>query len=150
MTRISILADKSEKLKKISDLTWNSTGKELAIGFYYDNHCGPCSHTAQISFFIFENINELSSTKSLKQKCIVEVGSCVRSIESHPKISTLYAASSYIGEIYLIDTSENELSSNKQVNDYIQCTSRVDSNFHKECVVSVKWIKYEGTYVKNI
>ena len=49
--------------------------------------------------------------------------------------------SSFTGEIYIVNLSEPD-------NDQIKHISKIDSYYHKECVVIVKWVKFEdGNYV---
>ena len=138
LMRIPCIEKHMEKNTKISDMTWNSNGTVLAISFYIDNHIGPCSHTSFIYFYKFTNINE---SKSFSSKISLDTNACIKSIDSHPTLGNLFVAASYIGEIYLINISNTD-------KDLIDCISKIDSYFHKECVVSVKWIKYEeGVYV---
>jgi WD40 repeat protein len=138
LMKITCISSNSDKNLKISDVCWNSTGNTLAISYSIDNHIGPCSHTGKIDFFKFSNISE---SKTFKEKITIETNSCIKSIDSHPKYPSIFTSSCFIGEIYLIDVSEN-----KDV-DQIQCISKVDSYFHKECVNLVKWIKFEdGNY----
>ena len=141
--RLPCIENNSEKYTKISDISWNSTGNILAISYFVDNHLGPCSHTGKINFLTFSNISE---SKSYKEKISIELNSCVKSIESHPKFPNMFICCSFIGEIYLINLEDDK------EKDPIKYISKVDSYFHKECVVVVKWVKFEGegNYVRNI
>ena len=124
---------------KISDISWNSSGNILAISYFVDDHYGPCSHLGSVTFLKFGNF---SDSKCLKEKIQVDTNSCIKCIDSHPTNPSLFVGGSYTGEIYLINLSnEND--------DYIQFISRVDSYFHKDCIVSVKWTKreFEGKHV---
>ncbi len=122
---------------KISDIAWNSNGTVLAITNYIDNHQGPCSHQTNITFLKFEgNISDKNYTK-----IEVETNACIKAIEGHPTLPNFFIACSYIGEIYLI---------NLNLTDQIECLSKIDSNFHKECIVGLRWILYEKIYVKLI
>ena len=77
----------------------------------------------------------------LEYKITIETNSCVKSIEANPRLAHIFVASTYIGEIMLIDLSQK---------DQIQCTSKVDSYFHKECIIAIKWINFntDENYVK--
>jgi WD40 repeat protein len=113
----------------ISDIAWNHN--ILAISYFIDNHQGPCSHFGYISFITIEN-------DKFKAKTNIETNSCIRAIEAHPSRRHLFAACSYIGEVYLLNTS---------LEDQIQYISKIDTCFHKEPIVSVKWISYEKDYL---
>lgn len=137
--RIPCIQNNSPKNTKISDICWNANGKTLAVAYYVDDHNGPCSHTGLINFLSFDSFE----AKTFKGKAQIEMNSCIRSISPHPKNPNIYAAASYLGEISLINLEE----SNKD-DAAIKYTSPIDSYFHKECVINVKWIKYdEGNYV---
>ena len=121
---------------KISDISWNSTGNVLGISYYIDNHQGPCCHQTYITFLKFEgNINDKKYSK-----IDIDTNACIKSLEGHPELANIFIACSYIGEIYYI---------NLNLNDQIEYISKIDSNFHKECIVGIKWIYYDNTYVNE-
>lgn len=135
--RLSCLQMNPTKNMKISDICWSSNGSTLGISYYFDNHIGPCSHQSTITFLKFSNFSE---SKTFKEKIEIETNACIKSIDSHPKVPNIFVCSSYIGEIYLINIS--------QENDQIQYISQISSNFHKECVTVVRWINFpDGNYV---
>jgi hypothetical protein len=145
----------STKNKKtfISDMVWNKNGDTLAISFYEDVHAGPCAHGGLIKFFTFNsfytnNENEEQTGQTIDYKTIeLEVNSCIKCLDSHPKINNIFVAGGYNGEIYYINLSKNDNSK-----DYIEFISKIDSSFYKECVVSLKFIKYDENiyYIASI
>jgi len=146
---------KSDEQKyQISDMIWNKNGSVLGVSFFIDdNHIGPCPHTGNIIFFKFDDLssfnnnNESKILKSYSSKIELETNSCIKCIDSHPSISNLFVAGSYNGEIYLINLGLYE--SGK---DIIEFSSTIDSTFYKECVISVKFVKYEDNiyYIVSI
>ncbi len=145
---------KSDEQKyQISDMIWNKNGSVLGVSFFIDDHIGPCPHTGNIIFFKFEDLssfnnnNEGKILKSYSSKIELETNSCIKCIDSHPSISNLFVAGSYNGEIYLINLGLYE--SGK---DIIEFSSIIDSTFYKECVISVKFVKYEDNiyYIVSI
>ena len=145
----------STKNKKtfISDMVWNKNGDTLAVSFYEDAHAGPCAHGGLIKFFSFNsfytnNENEEQTGQTIDYKTIeLEVNSCIKCLDSHPKINNIFVAGGYNGEIYYINLSKNDNSK-----DYIEFISKIDSSFYKECVVSLKFIKYDENiyYIASI
>ena len=115
---------------KISDIAWNSNGTILALTNYIDNHQGPCSHQTNITFLQFIGI--ISDKKYNKVE--FETNACIRAIEGHTSLPNIFIACSYIGEIYYI---------NLNLTDQIEFLSKIDSNFHKECIIAVRWVLYE-------
>jgi WD40 repeat protein len=142
LMRLPLIDNKFQNDTKISDMCWNSSGNILALSYYVANHLGPCSHSGYINILKFGNF---SQSKSFKEKIQIETNSCVKCIDSHPKNPSLFVCSSYTGEISLIDLSNEN-------GDYIKNVSHIDSYFHKDCVISVKWTKteYEGNHVRYI
>ena len=142
LMRVPLIDNKSQSDTKISDMCWNSSGNILALSYFVSNHSGPCSHSGYINILKFGNI---SQSKSFKEKIQIETNSCVKCIDSHPKNPSLFVCGSYTGEISLIDLSNEN-------GDYIKNVSHIDSYFHKDCVISVKWTKteYEGNHVRYI
>lgn len=141
---------------KISDVQCSCNGKVLAVAYFIDDHIGPCSHSSIINFFRLitasdnqkknDKLNKLNQLKlnPYSNKISLEVNACIRCIESHPRNNNLFVAGSYIGEVYLINVSNHE--SGK---DMTEAISRIDSMFYKECIISVKWVKYdENNYVR--
>ena len=84
-----------------------------------------------ISFLTIEN-------DKFKSKHNVETNSCIRAIEAHPTKQNIFAACSFIGEVYLLNAS---------LDVQIQYISKIDLSFHKEVIVAVKWISYENNYI---
>ena len=102
--------NKKEK-KGISDMIWNKSGDTLAVSFYEDLHIGPCSHNGIIKFFIFDSFfsNEEGEEerKEIDYKTIdLEVNSCIKCLDSHPKINNIFIAGGFNGEIYYINLSK--------------------------------------------
>ena len=147
--------DSSTKNKKIfiSDMVWNKNGDTLAVSFYEDVHIGPCAHGGMIKFFIFNSFyskreGEEQDGQTIDFKNIdLEVNSCIKCLDSHPKINNIFIAGGYNGEIYYINLSKGNNSK-----DYIEFISKIDSAFYKECVVSLKFIKYDENvyYIASI
>ena len=145
----------SNKNKKIfiSDMVWNKNGDTLAVSFYEDVHIGPCAHGGNIKFYIFNSFytnkeGEEQSDQTIDFKSIdLEVNSCIKCLDSHPKINNIFIAGGYNGEIYYINLSKGNNSK-----DYIEFISKIDSAFYKECVVSLKFIKYDENvyYIASI
>lgn len=137
--RMTLITNALPKNSKISDFCWNSNGHILAVVYYLDDHNGPCNHQMLINLFEFEDLNK---DKNFKSKTVIETNSCISAIEAHPLRSFLFCACSYLGEVLLININNK---------DQIQYTSRIDTYFHKELVVSVKWIDLfkNENYVKN-
>lgn len=129
--------------KYISDMVWNKSGNTLCVSFFEETHIGPCSHSGLLKFFIFDSFysNE-GEENTINYKVIeLEVNSCIKCLDSHPSISNIFIAGGFNGEIYYINLGK------ENSKDYIEFTSKIDSNFYKECVVSAKFIKYEeNTY----
>jgi hypothetical protein len=146
IVRIPCISNNSSKFTKISDICWNSSCKVIGISYYSDNHLGPCSHTGVINFLTFESFPDVitvnsstqsnkssASSKSLQQKFqTIETNSCIKCIDSHPKNPNHFIAGSFIGEIYLINLELEK--------DQIMNISPIDSYFHKETVIAVKYI----------
>ena len=133
--------NKKEKIY-ISDMIWNKSGDTLAVSFYGDLHIGPCAHNGIIKFFIFDSFfsNEEGEEerKEIDYKTIdLEVNSCIKCLDSHPKINNIFIAGGFNGEIYYINLSKEN---NK---DYIEFTWRIENALYKECVISVKFIKFD-------
>jgi len=147
--------DSTTKNKKIfiSDMVWNKTGDTLAVSFFEDVHIGPCAHGGMIKFFIFNSFyskqeGEEQAGQTIDFKNIeLEVNSCIKCLDSHPKINNIFIAGGYNGEIYYINLSKGNNSK-----DYIEFISKIDSAFYKECVVSLKFIKYDENiyYIASI
>ena len=143
----SLKVDSSNEMNKkkfISDMVWNKNGDTLAVSFYEDTHIGPCSHSGILTFFVFDSFySNVEGEKEEEGKTIdfktidLEVNSCIKCLDSHPKINNIFIAGGFNGEIYYI----NLLKENNK--DYIEFNSKIESAFYKECVVSVKFIKYE-------
>ena len=137
----------------ISDMVWNKNGDTIAVSFYQDVHIGPCAHGGTIKFFIFNSFysnqeGEEQTRETIDFKNIdLEVNSCIKCLDSHPKINNIFIAGGYNGEIYYINLSKGNNSK-----DYIEFISKIDSSFYKECVVSLKFIKYDENvyYVASI
>lgn len=137
---------------KVSDVQCSNNGKVLSVAYFIDDHVGPCSHTSVINFYRLNTSNDIhnqSKTSKLNQmkqtasssysnKISLEVNSCIKCIDSHPLNNNLFVAGSYIGEVYLINISNHD-----DGKDMVEAISRIDSMFYKECIISVKWIKYE-------
>ena len=134
---------------KVSDMVWNHNGSVLAVSFFIDDHIGPCAHTNLISFFKFNSTFKPKGNllTPYEEKIELETNACIKCLDSHPTISNLFVAGSYIGEIYLINLANNE---NKK--DLVDCISKIDSAFYKETVISVKFVKYENNiyYIVSI
>ena len=147
--------DSTTKNKKIfiSDMVWNKSGDTLAVSFFEDVHIGPCAHGGMIKFFIFNSFyskqeGEEQAGQTIDFKNIeLEVNSCIKCLDSHPKINNIFIAGGYNGEIYYINLSKGNNSK-----DYIEFISKIDSAFYKECVVSLKFIKYDENvyYIASI
>ena len=67
--------------------------------------------------------------------------SCIKCLDAHPKNPNLFAIGTYFGEIILIDLLSPES---------ILYSSKIDNYYHKECIISVKWVKNDNEYVKLI
>ena len=147
--------DENNKNKKIliSDMIWNKNGDTLAVSFYEDVHIGPCAHGGMIKFFIFNSFYSKQEGDEQPGQTIdfknidLEVNSCIKCLDSHPKINNIFVAGGYNGEIYYINLSKGNNSK-----DYIEFISKIDSAFYKECVVSLKFIKYDENiyYIASI
>ena len=146
--------DSNTKNKKvlISDMIWNKNGDTLAVSFYEDIHIGPCAHEGMIKFFIFNSFYSKQEGEeegqTIDYKTIdLEVNSCIKCLDSHPKINNIFIAGGYNGEIYYINLSKGNNSK-----EYIEYISKIDSAFYKECVVSLKFIKYDENiyYIASI
>ena len=141
----SLRIDSNNKKNKkyISDMIWNKSGDTLAVSFFEEIHIGPCAHNGIIKFFVFDSFysneeGEVEEGKTIDYKTIeLEVNSCIKCLDSHPKINNIFIAGGFNGEIYYINLSKEN---NK---DYIEFTSKIENAFYKECVVSVKFIKYD-------
>lgn len=149
---LNVENNKEDKKKIISDMIWNKNGDTLAVSFYEDLHIGPCAHSGNLKFFVFDSFytneeGEEEGGKTIDFKTIdLEVNSCMRCLDSHPKINNIFVAGGFNGEIYYINLSKEN---NK---DYIEFTSKIESAFYKECVISVKFIKYDENvyYIASI
>ena len=147
--------DNNNKKKKIfiSDMIWNKNGDTLAVSFYEDVHIGPCAHGGMIKFFTFNSFYSKQEGDEQPGETIdfknidLEVNSCIKCLDSHPKINNIFIAGGYNGEIYYINLSKGSNSK-----DYIEYISKIDSAFYKECVVSLKFIKYDENiyYIASI
>lgn len=145
-------SNKKDKKLYISDMVWNKSGDTLAVSFNEDVHIGPCAHSGVLKFFKFDSFysneeGEERGGKTLDFKTIdLEVNSCMKCLDSHPKINNIFVAGGYNGEIYYINLSKEN---NK---DFIEFTSRIESAFYKECVISVKFIKNDENsyYIASI
>ena len=143
---------KNKKIN-ISDMIWNKNGDTLGVAFYQDVHLGPCAHGGMIKFFTFNSFyskdeGEEQTGQTIDYKTIeLEVNSCIKCLDSHPKINNIYIAGGYNGEIYYINLSKGNNSK-----DYIEFISKIDSAFYKECIVSLKFIKYDENiyYIASI
>ena len=143
--------NKKEK-KYISDMVWNKSGDTLAVSFFEDIHIGPCAHSGILKFFTFDSFysneeGENEEGKTIDFKTIdLEVNSCMKCLDSHPKINNIFIAGGFNGEIYYINLSK------ENTKDYIEFISKIENAFYKECVVSVKFIKYDENvyYIASI
>ena len=147
------LNNKNEKKKYISDMIWNKNGDTLAVSFNEDIHIGPCAHSGILKFFKFDSFysneegEERGEGKTIDFKTIdLEVNSCMKCLDSHPKKNNIFVAGGFNGEIYYINLSKEN---NK---DFIEFTSKIESEFYKECVISVKFIKFDENvyYIASI
>ena len=145
--------ESNKKNSNISDIIWNKTGDTLAVSFSENVHIDPCSHNGIIKFFIFESLFSSDDTedtggeKVIDYKTIeLEFNSCIKCIDSHPKFSNIFVAGGFNGEIYYINLSK------ERNNDYIEFISKIDSSLYKECVVSVKFVKFDDKtyYIASI
>ena len=151
----TINMDSNTKNKKIfiSDMVWNKNGDTLAVSFYEDVHIGPCAHGGVIKFFIFNSFyskqeGEEQTSETVDYKNIeLETNSCIKCLDSHPKINNIFIAGGYNGEIYYIN-----LSKGTNTKDYIEYISKIDSAFYKECIISLRFIKYDENiyYISSI
>jgi len=167
----SLIVNEENKKYKISDMTFSHNGTILAVSFYIDQHIGPCSHSGLINFYKFDNLNKIIQKNENKNqeneeneknqeednnnnntninnnnndiitnytsKISIETHSCIRCIDAHPLINNIFIAGSYNGEIYYINIG------NENGKDYIEHISKIDSMLYKECIISLKFIKYE-------
>ena len=144
--------NKEDKKKLISDMIWNKSGDTLAVSFYEDMHIGPCAHSGFLKFFVFDSFysneeGEEEGGKTIDYKTIdLEVNSCMKCLDSHPRINNIFVAGGFNGEIYYINLSK------ENSKDFIEFTSKIESAFYKECVISVKFIKYDENvyYIASI
>ena len=150
---INLESNAKNKKINISDMIWNKNGDTLCVSFYEDVHLGPCAHGGMIKFFIFNSFyskeeGEEQTGQTIDYKTIeLEVNSCIKCLDSHPKINNIFIAGGYNGEIYYIN-----LSKGNNTKDYIEFISKIDSAFYKECIVSLKFIKYDENiyYIASI
>ena len=141
----SLKIDTNKKKEKIyiSDMIWNKSGDTLAVSFFEEMHIGPCAHNGIIKFFVFDSFDssgegDPKEGKTIEYKTIeLEVNSCIKCLDTHPKINNIFIAGGFNGEIYYINLSKEN---NK---DFIEFTSKIENAFYKECVISLKFIKYD-------
>ena len=142
-------SDNNKNIYKISDMTWSCKGNILAVSYYIDEHIGPCSHIGYILFYFINSFNpdfksSAVNTKTYSNSTKIELNSCIKCIEKHPTINNIFIAGSYKGEIYYINIGNEK--------DLIEYTSKLDSCFYRECVVSVRFVKMEENiyYIASI
>ena len=133
-------------------MIWNKSGDTLAVSFFEDIHIGPCAHDGILKFFTFDSFysneegeNEEGKTIDFKTRDL-EVNSCMKCLDSHPKINNIFIAGGFNGEIYYINLSK------ENTKDYIEFISKIENAFYKECVISVRFIKYDENiyYISSI
>lgn len=145
----SISSDQKNPNLKVSDMVWNHNGSVLAVSFFIDDHIGPCAHTNQISFFKFNSSFKSKGTSltPYESKIEIETNACIKCLDSHPTISNIFIAGSYIGEIYYLNLANND-----DKKDLIECISKIDSSFYKEEIISVKFVQMDNNifYIVSI
>ena len=109
-------------------MIWNKSGDTLAVSFFEEMHIGPCAHSGIIKFFVFDSFDSIregdtEEGKTIEYKTIeLEVNSCIKCLDTHPKINNIFIAGGFNGEIYYINLSKEN---NK---DFIEFTSK-----NREC-----------------
>jgi WD repeat-containing protein 34 len=117
--------------QSVTSISWNSTGSIIVAGYGQQSHDGWCCG-AKAGCAVW-NIFSRDFTPE-KPKHFLETSSCVMSVACHPELPAVVAAGTFNGEVYVWDTSiEDERP--MQV-----AATRIDDYFHREAVVSVKWV----------
>ena len=147
----SLIINEQNKNYKVSDMAFSKNGTILSISYFINDHIAPCSHLGLIIFYKFENLLNLTEEnlylKNYSEKIEVETNSCIKCIEPHPTINNIFVAGSYNGELLYINLGNKD--SGKE---YIEFSSKIDSMFYKECIINLRFVKFEDNiyYIVSI
>ncbi|XP_054258059.1 cytoplasmic dynein 2 intermediate chain 2-like isoform X2 [Macrosteles quadrilineatus] len=115
---------------KVVDLSWSATGSVLAVASCHTLHSGWCHHQGYVTL---HNIDKDSRIPS----CTLNATSCVRSVSMHPYLSSIVAAGTITGEVFVWDTA-GETS---------KTLAKVTAASHNDSVTEVRWVLGTGTSV---
>ncbi|KAH7818592.1 putative dynein intermediate chain WDR34 [Monocercomonoides exilis] len=140
-----------EAMQHCSGLSWNSTGRLLAVSYGQLNHTGWCMHRGIIQLFsVFHEEQKKGVTKfSTANRGIsdenslfasAEVNSCLLCVACHPTDPTLVAGGSFSGAVHVFDFKNRE--------EPVILSSSIDAECHNEPVSAVAWVKH-GSAIGN-
>ena len=117
--------------QSVTSISWNATGSIVVVGYGQRCHYG-WSSGAKAGCSVWNIFAR--DFQADKPKLFLETSSCVMSVACHPELPALVAAGTFNGEVYVWDTSIDD-ERPMQI-----AATRIDDYFHREAVISVKWV----------
>ncbi|KAK2954463.1 putative dynein 2 intermediate chain 2 L homeolog [Blattamonas nauphoetae] len=118
----------------VSSLSWNSTGRLLAVSLGYLNHGGWCLHQGALQVYrVFTEgkQNDLFASET--------TASCLMTVAAHPTKPTLFVGGTFSGDViafsYRSDQTENAESASATIT-----ISKQQSWTHHDPIAAVDWI----------
>ena len=125
--------------QSVTSIDWNATGSIIVAGYGQRVHSG--WGTGAKAGCALWNIFSRDFNPS-EPRLFLPTESCVMSVACHPELPAVIAAGTFNGEIVVWDTSiEDE-------RPMMIASTRIDDYFHREAVVSLKWI-YDDSEIDN-
>nr|CAI5855491.1 unnamed protein product [Callosobruchus analis] len=114
-----------DKMTRISNITWNQTGKSIAISCNSE-HDSWCHHTGCVVIFTLNRDGKLPDVP--RKRLTTE--SCITSLKFHPTHPAIIAAGTFTGnvKVWNIQNEEEEDSISKE-------------NVHSEAITQISWVR---------
>ncbi|GAB5362381.1 hypothetical protein AAMO2058_000792000 [Amorphochlora amoebiformis] len=117
-----------KKSTSCSAVDFSCNGSMVACAFGDIDHYGWCDHNSKVSIWNIMSRRLNANKPHLR----LPVSCCVGCLAFHPTKPSLLAAGLFTGEVRLWDITQQE--------DPLIASSLIDDYFHREPIVSVKWV----------
>ncbi|CAH1975658.1 unnamed protein product [Acanthoscelides obtectus] len=121
----SLEGGSGDKLIRISDITWNQTGKSIAISCNSE-HDSWCHHAGNVAIFTLNRDWKLPEAP--RQKLTTE--SCITSLKFHPIHPAIIAAGTFTGSVKIWNIQ------NEEEEDFIR-----KENVHSDAITQISWVE---------
>uniref|UniRef100_T1IQJ7 WD repeat-containing protein 55 homolog n=1 Tax=Strigamia maritima TaxID=126957 RepID=T1IQJ7_STRMM len=125
-------SDIPDEMFGCTGVSWNCTGTVVAVSYGYRQHENWCDHHGIICSWSLDRVDFEPNTPQKK----FEHSCCITSITFCPKTPFLIAAGTFIGEVLLLDTSENV--------DMLLSSTETGEKGHHDTVTDIAWVGNEN------